>query len=125
MSLSGVVLTGKVPLELRRDGRALLALPTAADVRAGRIDGALPVVDVDLDSDGVTDLVELGEPGRAVLWLGTRDGTWTSTASPLSVPRLDRAFGAPGLGRVVLVGRASARGTTVALLHGLPADVRR
>jgi len=125
VSLSGVVLTGKVPLELRRDGRTLMTLPTVADVRAGRVDGALPVVDVDLDGDGIADLVELGEPGRAVLWRGGRDGTWTSTTTPLSIPRLDRAFGAPGLRRVVLVGRGGARGTTVALLHGAPIGVRR
>ena len=83
------------------------------------------MVDVDIDGDGVTDLVELGEPGRAVLWLGGRDGTWTSTATPLSIPRLDRAFGAPGLRRVVLVGRRGVRGTSVALLHSAPVGVRR
>jgi hypothetical protein len=123
VSLSGVVLTGKVPLELRRDGEALLTLPTVADVRAGRVDGALPVVDVDLDGDGVVDLVELGEPGRAMLWRGGRDGGFSSTGTPLPIPRLDRAFGAPGLRRVVLVGRGGARGTTVTLLRS--AAVRR
>jgi hypothetical protein len=125
VSLSGVVLTGKVPLELRRDGRALMTLPTVADVRAGRVDGALPVADVDLDGDGVLDLVELGEPGRAVLWRGDRDGAWSSTSVPLVIPRLDRAFGAPALRRVVLIGRGGARGTTVALLRRAPDGVRR
>jgi hypothetical protein len=120
VSLSGVVLTGKVPLEVRRDGRAAMTLPTAADVRAGRVDGALPVVDVDLDGDGVVDLVELGEPGRAVLWRGGRDGAWSATSSSVAIPALDRAFGAPALGRVVLIGRGGARRTTVALLRATP-----
>ncbi len=115
VSLSGVVLTGRVPVELRRNAEVALSLPLVADVRAGRADGALPIVDVDLDADGVLDLVSLGEPGRATWWRGGRDG-WTQSSSPLAVPKLDRALGAPRLRRVILVGRPGPRGTTIGLL---------
>ena len=116
VSLSGVVLTGRVPLELRAGATTLMTLPTVADVRAGRIDGALPVVDVDLDGDGVVDVVDLGEPGRAVLWRGGGDAM-VATSAPLAIPRLERARGAPALGRVVLVGRTGSKGTAVLLLR--------
>ena len=116
MALSGVVLTGKVPFELRRGDQALMTLPTVADVRAGRVDGALPVADVDLDGDGRLDVVDLGEPGRAVWWRGDGGAGATSTSS-LSIPRLDRAIGAPGLRRVVLIGRSGKKGTVVGLLR--------
>jgi len=123
VALSGVVLTGRVPLELQAGSTALMTLPTVADVRAGRIDGALPVVDVDLDGDGVLDLVDLGEPGRAVLWRGT-GGTFVAASAAMSIPRLERALGAPALGRVVLVGRPGSKGTAVLLLRAeaLPAS---
>jgi hypothetical protein len=123
VALSGVVLTGRVPLELQVGSTTLMTLPTVADVRAGRIDGALPVVNVDLDGDGVLDLVDLGEPGRAVLWRGT-GGTFVAASTAMSIPRLERALGAPGLGRVVLVGRPGSKGTAVLLLRAeaLPAS---
>jgi hypothetical protein len=115
VSLSGVVLTGRVPVELRRDGRTMLTVPLVADVRAGRVDGALPIVDVDLDDDGFVDLVSLGEPGQATWWRGGVDG-WTSQSAPLPIPKLDRAVGAPRIQRVILVGRHGPRGTSIGLL---------
>lgn len=117
VALSGVVLTGKVPLELRRGSRSLMTLPTVADVRAGRVDGALPVADVDLNGDGRADVVDLGEPGRAALWQGDGAGGFEASSTSLAIPRLDRALGAPGLARVVLVGRAGKKGTAVGLVR--------
>lgn len=72
VSLSGVVLTGRVAVKVSVDNSELLTLAAAADVRAGKMDGALPIVDVDVDGDGIFDLFDLGEPGTAVLYRGSR-----------------------------------------------------
>ena len=70
VALSGVVLTGRVAVKIIIDGAEVLALTAAADVRGGKMEGALPIVDLDLDGDGVIDLLDLGEPGKAVLYRG-------------------------------------------------------
>ncbi|MDP2345885.1 MAG: hypothetical protein Q8O67_33405 [Deltaproteobacteria bacterium] len=70
VALSGVVLTGRVAVKVIVDGAEVLSLAAAADVRGGKMDGALPIVDLDLDGDGVVDLLDLGEPGKAVLYQG-------------------------------------------------------
>ncbi len=118
VALSGVVLTGRVPFELRRGEASMMSLPTVADIRAGRVDGAAPVVDVDLDGDGVIDVVELGEPKRARLWREQR-GSWDVAASA-EIFALERAVSAPSLRRIMLVGRRRGSSTAIALLSTSP-----
>ena len=115
MALSGVVLTGRVTIDLFRDDAVVVSLPTVADVRAGRIDGALPVIDVDLDGDGRLDVVDLGEPGRAQWWRGSVDG-YERIGEPAAIGRLERAIGDPARRTVILVGRAGKKTTNVARL---------
>jgi hypothetical protein len=112
VALSTVMLTGKVSIELIVDDAATTTLPTVADVRAGRIDGALPVLDVDIDGDGDLDIVDLGEPGAA---RALRNSSGRYVAEPaITVPRIDRTYA--GVGRVVLLGRTGKKGTTIAVL---------
>lgn len=112
VALSGVMLTGKVAVELVVDDASAMTLPTVADVRAGRIDGALPVLDVDVDGDGDLDVVDLGEPGSARLLRNAGD-RYTAEAA-IAVPRLDRTYA--GAGRVVLLGRQGKKGTPIAVV---------
>ncbi len=112
VALSGVMLTGKVSVELIVDDAPATTLPTVADVRAGRIDGALPVLDVDVDGDGDLDIVDLGEPGSARVLRNT-SGSYIAEAA-IAVPRIDRTHA--GVGRVVLLGRHGKKGTAVAIL---------
>jgi hypothetical protein len=112
VALSGVMLTGKVSVELLVDDASTTTLPTVADVRAGRIDGALPVLDVDVDGDGDLDIVDLGEPGSGRLLRNT-SGAYVAEAA-IAVPRIDRTLA--GVGRVVLLGRSGKKGTAVAWL---------
>jgi len=121
VSLSGVVLSGRVSLELSpleqaagRDEVVWGSLPTVADVRQGRIDGALPVA-LDVDGDGKGDIVDLGEPGRAV-WRRVEADRLVEVAST-AVPRAELARALPGNRVVFIVGRAGKAGTAVALLR--------
>ena len=116
---------------------------TAADVRAGKMDGALPIVDVDhdvdhnvdhdVDHDGVFDLFDLGEPGKAVLYRGTRergrsddDFTFDAVAAPKGtlteanrwvVPRFTQAVPLPSSSSVALV-TAPSKGKSRLVLLG-------
>jgi hypothetical protein len=123
VALSGVVLTGRVPFDVRLGQKPLMSMPTVADVRAGRVDGAAPVVDVDLDGDGTDDILELGEPKRARLWRET-GGEWR-VDDTMAVFPLERAVSAPGLRRVLLVGRRKDRSTAVAVVSASSASPRR
>ena len=121
VSLSSVVLTGKVPVTITA-GTSTLALEAKADVRAGRMDGALPLVAVDFNRDGVLDLVDLGAPGRAALHLGKRGGGFVdSPAEVWSVPRFVHVVPLPAQRAVVLVGAPQHGRTVVALLRTGPA----
>jgi hypothetical protein len=113
VAVSGVVLTGRVGLALHLGEAPPLALAAAADVRAGRIDGALPIVDVDLDGDARADVLDLGEPGRAVLRAAARG--W-DVAAVFDVPRFRSVVALPGAGVVALVGPVRAGRSTLTLL---------
>jgi hypothetical protein len=94
VALSGVVLTGRVAVKVLIDGAEVLALAAAADVRGGKMEGALPIVDLDLDGDGVVDLLDLGEPGKAELYKGVprmlaRDRQLGAAANPRSPAVVD------------------------------------
>lgn len=115
MALSGVVLSGRVTIDVVRGDSTLVSLPTAADVRAGRIDGALPILDVDLDGDGVVDIVDLGEPGKASLWRG--GSSVVRFGAPVVVPRVDRAVADVTHREVVLIGRSGKKGTSITRLR--------
>ena len=119
MALSGVVLTGRVTVDLFVDGVFATALPTAADVRAGRIHGGLPVIDVDLDSDGFVDVVDLGDPGKARLLRGTGSG-WAEAGDAVTIPRLDRTVADVAHHQVILVGRGGRKGTAITRLSLAP-----
>jgi len=80
------------------------------------MDGALPVVGVDFDRDGIPDLLDLGEPGKASLHLGTKSGFALDSVVEWDVPAFVHVVAMPELPGVVLVG-APARGkTSVAIL---------
>ncbi len=119
VALSGVVLTGRVAVKVSVDDDEVLSLAAAADVRAGKMEGALPVVDVDVDGDGVVDLFDLGEPGQAVLYRGLR-GRADDTDADLAggrvtfreanrwtVPRFTLVVPLPSSSSVALVSAAS------------------
>ncbi len=109
VALSGVVLTGKVGVRVNVGDREVVALAAAADVRAGKIDGALPMVDVDLGNDGVVDVIDLGDATRVVAHRGSveRDGTITlSEQAPRAVARFGMAVPLRGGAGVVLVGKS-------------------
>ena len=71
--------------------------------------GAVPVVDIDFDGDGVTDLVALGEPGTAVLYRGVAKGFEESRK--WTVPRFTLVVPLPSSSLLALVSEG-ARGTT-------------
>ena len=119
VALSGVVLTGRVPVELRVGNTNLMSLPAKADVRAGRIDGAMPIVDVDVDGDGHTDLIHLGEPKAATLHLGSAT-TYAETSTTVPIPQFERAASLPASRVVALVGRRRGATSTVTLLGRWP-----
>ena len=117
MSLSGVLLTGKVPLRVRVGEGAPLALTAKADVRGGRMDGAMPVVSVDFDGDGTLDLLDLGEPGRAALHLGTSDGFALDPSATWEVPGFVHVVPMPQLPGVALIGAPKGNSTRVAIVR--------
>lgn len=117
VSLSGVLLTGKVPLRVRVGEGASLTLTAKADVRAGRMDGAMPVVSVDFDSDGTADLLDLGEPGRAALHLGIKDGFALDPATVWQVPAFVHVVAMPELPGVALIGAPRGARTQVAVVR--------
>ena len=109
VALSGVVLTGRVGVTVILDDAEVLRLTAAADVRLGKMGGAVPVVDIDFDGDGVTDLVALGEPGTAVLYRGVAKGFEESRK--WTVPRFTLVVPLPSSSLLALVSEG-ARGTT-------------
>jgi hypothetical protein len=113
VAVSGVVLTGRVAVALHVGDAPPTGLTAAADVRAGRIDGALPIVDVDLDGDGRADVLDLGLPGRAVLRPAARG---FAEGAALVVPRFRTALALPALGVVALVGDARGARSTLTLV---------
>lgn len=116
VSLSAVVLTGRIPVKVALEGQEPLAMQAKVDVRGGRMDGALPVVTVDFDGDGIADLLDLGEPGRAVLHKGTKDGFALDGARQWDVPSFVHVVAMAELPGVVLVGTPSQGKTRVAVL---------
>ena len=117
VSLSGVLLTGKVPLRVHVGEGPALALTARADVRAGRMDGAMPVVSVDFDGDGTLDLLDLGEPGRAALHPGTADGYTLDPSLRLEVPAFVHVVAMPQLPGVVLIGAPRGGSTRIAVVR--------
>ncbi|MCC7109613.1 MAG: hypothetical protein IT382_10015 [Deltaproteobacteria bacterium] len=117
VSLSGVLLTGKVPLRVHVGEGPALALTAKADVRAGRMDGAMPVVSVDFDGDGTLDLLDLGEPGRAALHPGTADGYTLDPSLRLEVPAFVHVVAMPQLPGVVLIGAPRGGSTRIAVVR--------
>ncbi|MBI1946116.1 MAG: hypothetical protein HYS27_10490 [Deltaproteobacteria bacterium] len=120
VSLSGVLLTGKVPLRVKVGEGAPLALTATADVRAGRMDGAMPVVSVDFDGDGTPDLLDLGEPGRAALHLGTKDGFALDASTVWQVPAFVHVVPMPELPGVALIGAPKGSRTQLAVVRAAP-----
>lgn len=112
VALSGVVLTGRVPIAMSQGGDAIGTIQAKADVRAGRIHGAMPIVDVDVDGDGATDLVHLAEPGEAMV----AHGMDLEHGVRIPVTAFSWALAAPQAGVVILV-RSGAR-STLQLLGG-------
>lgn len=117
VSLSGVLLTGKVPLRVRVGDGAPLALTARADVRAGRMDGAMPVVSVDFDGDGTFDLLDLGEPGRAALHPGSAGGFELDATTVWQVPGFVHVVPMPQLPGVVLIGAPRGGSTRIAVIR--------
>lgn len=127
MSLGAVLLSGSVDVQTslrdatgaRRKGPVLGA---AVDVRRARMVGALPIADVDLDGDGVSDLFDVGIPGRAFVYRGTPDGYESAPAFELSVPTFEHIVSLKDERTIVLVGahdtRSSGSSTRVAIVRG-------
>lgn len=116
VSLSTVVLTGRIPVKVGLEGKEALTMQAKVDVRAGRMDGALPVVSVDFDGDGIADLLDLGEPGRAALHPGTPAGFALEPVVVWDVPPFVHVVPMPELPGVVLVGAPRKGKTRVAIL---------
>jgi hypothetical protein len=127
VSLSAVVLTGRIPVKVALTQvtglspaaggtEGGIALQAKVDVRAGRMDGALPIVNVDLDGDGVADLLDLGEPGRAALHKGTKDGFELDAKVVWDVPSFVHVVAMPELPGVVLLGAPLKGQTRVVVL---------
>lgn len=106
VALSGVLLTGKLTVKVKVKDEDKASLTAAADIRGGKMDGALPIVDVDLDKDGVADLVDLGVPGSAVVFKGAVDrggALGFSESKRLTVPRFTIVAPLPSSSSVALV----------------------
>ncbi len=116
VSLSAVVVTGRIPVKVGLQGGEPLAMQAKADVRGGHMDGALPVVSVDFDGDGVPDLLDLGEPGRAALHKGTAAGFALDATATWEVPAFVHVVAMPALPGVVLVGEPHQGKTAVAII---------
>lgn len=116
VSLSAVVLTGSISVKVGLEGQEPLAMQAKVDVRAGRMEGALPVVSVDFDGDGTPDLLDLGEPGRAALHKGTPTGFALEPVVVWEVPPFVHVVPMPALPGVVLVGEGHQGKTKVAIL---------
>ena len=112
VALSGVVLTGRVGVHVSVGDDNKLDLTAAADIRAGKMDGALPVVDVDVDGDGSDDLVDLGEAGVAVVYQG-KDGGYEG-AVRVVVPRFSMVV--PLSNSLALVAQPTKQKATLTLL---------
>ena len=99
-------------------------LPTARAVEAGSY-GALPVVTVDLDGDGLTDLLDLGQPGRAALHRGTKTGFADEPSESWSIPRFVHVVALPRVRTVVLVGQPRRGKTEIAWIGPTARTARR
>lgn len=123
VQLGAALLTGEVPLKValvsdKGAPRAALSLKAEADVRAGRMAGAMPIVAVDLDGDGHIDLLDLGVAGKAALYRGRAGGLEKQAAETWSVPPFAQVVPLPELPGFVLLGEPGARATKVTLLLG-------
>ncbi len=119
MSLSSAVVTGKLALKvsLWPSSVGALSLTASLDVRGGKMGGAMPVTGVDFDGDGTADLLDLGEPGAAVLHRGVAEGYDEGEAARWTVPAFVNVVPMPRLPGVLLVGAPDKRGkTSIALL---------
>jgi hypothetical protein len=120
VAMGGVLLSGNlsVPLKLRRVTGPEQKLISARgpevgielQVRRMKTSGALPLASVDLDGDGLTDLLDLGAPGEARVYRGTRQG-FASTPEVFDVPSFIHVVPLPAAGTVVLLG-PPAKGKT-------------
>jgi len=133
ISLGAVLLSGSVdvktalrePTGARQSGPTLAA---AVDVRRARMVGALPIADVDLDGDGLSDLLDLGIPGRAIIYRGTSVGYESRPHVDLRVPGFTHVVSLPHERAIVLVGAPAGAGTRrtteVAIVRGTEDDRR-
>jgi hypothetical protein len=114
VSLSTVLLTGRLEVRVRVDDAEPMILPAAVDVRGARLVGALPIVSVDFDGDGHEDLLDLGLPGVAALHLGRRGrgGFEASPAARWDVPGFQQAVALPAQRAIALIGAPEAGRTT-------------
>jgi hypothetical protein len=115
VSLSAVVLTGRLPMRVSVGDGPVLDTQAKVDVRGARMEGAMPVANVDFDGDGKEDLVDLGEPGRANLHRGTANGFEVEAARTWALPRYEQVIALPALPGVVLIG-SGKKTTPVAVL---------
>lgn len=129
VAMGGVLLSGNlsVPLKLRRvvvgdKGKTVSAsgpeVGIQLDVRRMSTSGALPLASVDLDRDGLTDLLDLGTPGEARIYRGTRQG-FASEPEVFKVPPFVHVVPLPQLNTVVLLGPPSAGKTRVTWLRSV------
>jgi hypothetical protein len=128
VAMGGVLLSGnlKVPLRLRRvvgRDQKLLSAPgpevgIQLEVRAMKTSGALPLASVDLDGDGLTDLLDLGSPGQARVYRGTRQG-FASDPEVFEVPPFVHVVPLPALHTVVLIGEPNKGNTRVTWLRSV------
>ena len=118
VALSAVVFSGStdVGIALRDAGGAVRPGPTLTvdvDVRKMRMVGATPVLDVDFDGDGWSDLLDLGRSGSARLYWGTAEGYQTEESAE-GVPAFSRVVALPAARAVVLIAEPKKTATGLA-----------
>jgi hypothetical protein len=105
VAIGAAILTGEVPLKIRVGRGPTLELTAIAGLRSGRMAGALPMVDTDLTGDGRNDLLDLGTPGRARLFMGTRAGYGDAPTSSWNIPAFVHVVQLGPRAGVALVGK--------------------
>jgi hypothetical protein len=123
MQLGAALVTGEVPLKValvtgKGAPRTVLTLKAEADVRAGRMAGAMPIMAVDLDGDGRHDLLDFGVAGKASLYPGSAGGLSAKPSQTWSVAPFADVIPLPGLPGFALLGEPGPRATTITLLVG-------